>query len=92
MNFDDFHQDGEQIFKLKRFEKVEGTFRETFSTLSYRCSNYSSEFPELSKIHPNGRRGRKGITSAMRRRTSKPNLMVSPSFLRMFDFELIEGE
>jgi putative ABC transport system permease protein len=91
MNFDDFHQDGEKIFKLKRFEKVEGTFRETFSTPAIAAPTIQSEFPEIEQVT---RMVGGGARAYLSDETTdfQTYLMVSPSFLEMFDFELIEGD
>jgi hypothetical protein len=50
MNFDSFHQDGERIFRMKRYEMVEGLFLEGYSTPAITAPAVKAEFPEIETL------------------------------------------
>jgi putative ABC transport system permease protein len=90
MSFDSFHSDGERIFRLKRFEKVEGSFRESYSSPAITAPTVAAEFPEIEKVT-------RMVGGGVQAYISEENtdfqtfMMVSPTFLEIFDFELIQG-
>jgi len=90
MSFDSFHSDGERIFRLKRFEMVEGSFRESYSSPAITAPTVAAEFPEIEKVT-------RMVGGGVQAYISEENtgfqtfMMVSPTFLEIFDFELIQG-
>jgi putative ABC transport system permease protein len=91
MNFDSFHQDGERIFRMKRYEMVEGSFLEGYSTPAITAPAVKAEFPEIEQVtRMVGGGAQAYITEATTE--FQTYLMVSPTFLEIFNFELIQGD
>jgi putative ABC transport system permease protein len=91
MSFDSFHADADKVFRLKRFEMIEGTLRESYSSPAITAPTVANEFPEIEKVT-------RMVGGGVQAYISEENtdfqtfLMVSPTFLEIFDFELIQGE
>lgn len=91
LNFDSFHSEGGKTFRMKRFEMIEGSMRETYSTPAITAATVLAEFPEVEKAT---RMIGGGAQAYLEDETTQFQsfLMVSPSFLEIFDFELVQGD
>ncbi|SIN82301.1 ABC transporter permease [Algoriphagus halophilus] len=91
MNFDTFHSNSENTFRLKRFEMFEGELRSSFSTPIVSAPALQEEFPQIQNVT----RMISGVAQAFLDETntqSQEFLMVSPEFLKIFDFNLLQGD
>ena len=89
-SFDDFHEDSDRIFRLKRHEVNEGEEFSSFSTPIITAPTFENEFPQIENIT----RMISSSAQAYLDESTTQNqrlLMVSPDFLEIFDFDLIEG-
>lgn len=89
-NFDDFHQDSDQIFRLRRHQVEEGGEVTSFSTPVITASTFENEFPQVEFTT--------GMFSSVAQAyldesttQSQRFLMVSPDFLEIFNFQLLRG-
>ncbi len=91
ISFDSFHSESDQIFRMKRYEKIDGEFRDSYSTPAITAPTVKAEFPEIEKVT-------RMIAGGAQAYITDENtefqtfLMVSDSFLDIFDFELIQGD
>lgn len=91
MNFDDFHQDKDRIFRLQRHEKFEGEVNSSFSTPVITAPTFAGEFAQVT----HATQLVEGSAQAYLDESTTQNqefTMVSPDFLEIFSFELIAGE
>ncbi|WP_373399328.1 ABC transporter permease [Algoriphagus halophilus] len=91
MNFDTFHSNAENTFRIKRFEMFEGELRSSFSTPIVSAPALQEEFPQIQNVT----RMISGVAQAFLDETntqSQEFLMVSPDFLKIFDFNLLQGD
>ncbi len=90
-SFDKFHDKGERIYRLKRFEMFDDGMAQSFSTPFLLKEVVQDELPQVQKATrlmqssraiklPDNTENRQAIT------------FVSPEFLEIFDFGLKEGE
>ncbi len=90
-SFDKFHDKGERIYRLKRFEMFDDGMAQSFATPFLLKDVVQDEFPQIQKATrlmqssraiklPDNTENRQAIT------------FVSPEFLEIFDFGLKEGE
>lgn len=91
MNFDDFHQDKERIFRLQRHEMGEGELNSSFSTPVITAPTFAGEFAQVTHASQLV----DGSAQAYLDESTTQNqeyTMVSPDFLEIFSFELVAGE
>ncbi len=91
LNFDDFHQDRDSVFRLERLEKGDGEVGRSYSTPVITAATFKSEFAQVT--HATQLVG--GSAQAYLDESTTQNqeyMMVSPDFFEIFSFELLEGE
>lgn len=91
LNFDDFHPESDQIYRLVRHEMNEGEISNSFSTPVITAATFKGEFAQVTHASQLV----SGSAQAYLDEFTTQNqsyLMVSPDFLEIFGFELISGE
>ncbi len=91
LNFDDFHQDSDTVFRLERLEKSDGEGGRSYSTPVITAATFKSEFAQVTHAT-------QLISSSAQAYLDESTtqnqefMMVSPDFFEIFSFELLEGE
>ncbi|MDR7130807.1 putative ABC transport system permease protein [Algoriphagus sp. 4150] len=88
--FDEFHADSGQIFRVERHQVEEGERNSSFSTPIITAPTFANEFSQVT--HTTCVIG--GAAQAYLDEETTQNqqyLMVSPDFLEIFSFELLQG-
>ncbi|MEN2281156.1 ABC transporter permease [Algoriphagus sp. SE2] len=91
INFDTFHSNSENTFRIKRYEMFEGELGSSFSTPIVSAPTFKEEFPQIQKVT----RFIGGVAQAYldeENTQSQEFLTVSPDFLEIFDFNLLQGD
>lgn len=91
LNFDKFHSNAENTFRIKRYEMFEGELGSSFSTPIVSAPAFKEEFPQIQKVT----RFIGGVAQAYldeENTQSQEFLTVSPDFLEIFDFKLLQGD
>lgn len=91
LNFDKFHSNAENTFRIKRYEMFEGELGSSFSTPIVSAPTFKEEFPQIQKVT----RFIGGVAQAYLDEVntqSQEFLTVSPDFLEIFDFKLLQGD
>lgn len=89
-NFDNFHSESEKIFRIERHQVEEGEDFTSFSTPIITAPTFASEFPQVTYTT----RMIGGSAQAYLDEETTQNqeyLMVSPDFLEIFSFNLLQG-
>jgi putative ABC transport system permease protein len=90
-SFDNFHEDSERIFRLERHERGEDGMVSSFSTPIITASTFAAEFPQVTHttrfISGSARTYQDESTTQ-----SQSYLTVSPDFLEIFSFKLLQGK
>ncbi|WPR73589.1 ABC transporter permease [Algoriphagus sp. NG3] len=89
-NFDDFHSESDQIFRIQRFESEDGEINASFSTPIITAPTFAEEFSQVTHTT----RLVSGAAQAYLDEEitqNQPYLMVSPEFLEIFSFRLLQG-
>ncbi|MEB2777700.1 FtsX-like permease family protein [Algoriphagus sp. D3-2-R+10] len=89
-NFDDFHSESDKIFRIERHQIEEGEAQSSFSTPIITAPTFANEFSQVT--HTTRMIG--GSAQAYLDEETTQNqqyLMVSPDFLEIFSFELLQG-
>ncbi len=89
-SFDQFHEDGDKVFRLKRFENFDDGMSQSFTT-PFLLKDVVQE--EVSQIETATRLMQSTRSFKMPDNTEsrQPLTMVSPEFLEVFDFGLLQG-
>ncbi|MEB2781254.1 FtsX-like permease family protein [Algoriphagus sp. C2-6-M1] len=89
-NFDDFHSESDKIFRIERHQVEEGESFTSFSTPIITAPTFASEFSQVTHTT----RMISGSAQTYLDEETTQNqiyLMVSPDFLEIFSFELLQG-
>lgn len=89
-SFDNFHQESSQIFRLERHGVEDGEEFSSFSTPVITAPTFANEFSQVK----NTTRMISGSAQAYldeETTQAQPYLMVSPEFLEIFSFPLLQG-
>ncbi|MFD2033560.1 ABC transporter permease [Belliella marina] len=89
--FDKFHSQAERIFRLERHEKDQNGMNVSYSTPVITAPTFLDEFPQVNQVT---RMIGGGAQTYLDESTIQfqPFLIVSPDFLEIFDFKLIQGD
>lgn len=90
-SYDNFHVDGDQIFRLKRFEVVDGEKSFSYSTPIIAAPTFAAEFPQIEA----STRYIGGASQAYLDESTTENqnyFMVSPDFLKIFNYNMLSGD
>ena len=90
VSFDDFHEESSQVFRIERHQVEEGVDNYSFSTPIIAAPTFAEEFSQVS--HTTRLIG--GAAQAYLDEEATQNqsyLMVSPAFLEIFSFKLLQG-
>ncbi|MEB2786003.1 ABC transporter permease [Algoriphagus persicinus] len=89
-NFDDFHSESDKIFRIERHQVEEGESFTSFSTPIITAPTFASEFSQVT--HTTRMISGSAQTYLDEETTQNQSyLMVSPDFLEIFSFELLQG-
>ncbi|MDF2158128.1 ABC transporter permease [Algoriphagus sp. CAU 1675] len=91
LSFDNFHPGSERIYRVKSHEMVDGEMTESFSSPMILEPTFRNEFPQIEAI--SGMVG-SAVQAKLPDESSQnqPFLMVNPDFLKIFDFQLLQGD
>ncbi|WP_057940074.1 ABC transporter permease [Algoriphagus resistens] len=90
-SFDDFHSESDQIFRIERHQVEEGERSSSYSTPIITAPTFANEFSQVT--HTTRMIGGAAQTYLDEQTTqNQPYLMVSPDFLEIFSFRLIQGD
>jgi putative ABC transport system permease protein len=89
-SFDKFHEDGDRIFRLKRFEMFDDGMAQAFSTPFLLKDVVQDEFPQVQKATRLMQASR-AFKLPDNTEYRQPITFVSPEFLEIFGFGLQEG-
>jgi putative ABC transport system permease protein len=90
-SFDNFHDDSDRIFRLERHEKGEDGIYSSFSTSIITAPTFAAEFPQVS--HTTRIIGSSAQAYLDEASTQTQQILtVSPDFLEIFSFKLLQGE
>ncbi|WP_296702674.1 ABC transporter permease [Algoriphagus sp.] len=90
-NFDNFHDDGDQIYRIRRHQEEEGEKFTSFSTPIITAPTFENEFPQVEYTT----RMVSSVAQAYLDESTTQSqrfLMVSPDFLEIFNFHLLQGD
>ncbi|MFC4875021.1 ABC transporter permease [Negadavirga shengliensis] len=90
-SFDDFHQDADRIFRLKRFEMFDDGMVQSFATPYILGEVVENEFPQVQKSTRLMQASRP-FKLPDETEYRQPISFVSQQFLEIFGFELEEGD
>jgi putative ABC transport system permease protein len=89
-SFDNFHEDSDRVFRLQRHEKGEDGMSSGFSTPIIAAPTFAAEFSQVS--HSTRLIGSTAQAFLDESTTQTQSfLIVSPNFLEIFDFKLLQG-
>ncbi|UZD23961.1 ABC transporter permease [Algoriphagus halophytocola] len=91
LNFDDFHHDSDRIFRLSRHQVEEGEDLRSYSTPIITAPTFENEFPQIEATT----RYISSVAQAYLDESTTQSqrlMMVSPEFLNIFSFNLLEGD
>lgn len=91
LNFDDFHQDRDTVFRLERLEKSDGEGGRSYSTPVLTASTFKSEFAQVTHATQLISASAQAYLDESTTQNQE-YMMVSPDFFEIFSFELLEGE
>jgi putative ABC transport system permease protein len=90
-SFDDFHENSDLIFRVERHEKGEKGMISSFSTPIITAPTFAAEFPQVT--HTTRLIGSSAQAYLDESTTQTQQfLTVSPDFLEIFSFKLLEGK
>ncbi|GAA0881108.1 ABC transporter permease [Algoriphagus jejuensis] len=89
-SFDNFHEDGERIFRVERHEKGEEEMFSGFSTPIITAPTFAAEFPQVTHTTRMIGSSAQAYLDEATTQTQK-FLTVSPDFLEIFSFKLLQG-
>src|SRR5690606_19034351 len=89
-SFDNFHEDADRVFRIERHEKGEDGMSSGFSTPIITAPTFATEFSQVT--HSTRMVGSSAQTYLDEATTQTQRfLIVSPEFLEIFDFKLLQG-
>lgn len=91
LSFDDFHQESELIYRVQRHEMIDGEMSDSYSVPIIAAPTFVDEFPQISHVtRMIGGSAQAYLDESTTQ--SQSYMMVGPDFLKIFDFELIQGD
>ncbi len=90
-SFDNFHEESDRIFRLERHENGEDGIMSSFSTPIITAPTFAAEFPQVTHTtRLIGGSAQAYLDEATTQ--TQQYLTVSPDFLEIFSFKLLEGK
>jgi putative ABC transport system permease protein len=91
LSFDQFHEEGDRVYRLERHEKGEEGMNSSFSIPFVAASTFATEFPQVTHTTRVIGSSAQAYLDENTIQTQQL-LMVSPDFLEIFRFTLLEGK
>ncbi len=91
LSFDNFHSESDQVFRLSRHQVEDGEDIKSYSTPIITAPTFENEFPQIEHTT----RMVSSVAQAYLDESTTQSqrlLMVSPDFLNIFSFNLLEGD